>query len=165
MSDPYVGEIRMIGGDFAPNGWMFCQGQLLAIADYEVLFTLIGTTYGGDGQNTFALPDLASRLPIHQGPGYPQGSSGGAESVQLVSQNLPVHTHVAVASSGAASQTAPTNGVWAASSEQPYAVSAPNATMNVAALLPAGLSQPHDNMPPFLAINFIIALFGIFPSP
>ncbi|MCW2542247.1 MAG: phage Tail Collar domain protein [Frankiales bacterium] len=165
MSDPYVGEIRMFGGNFAPNGWLFCQGQLVSISDYDTLFNLIGTTYGGDGQNTFAMPNLASRLPLHQSSSYPLGAVGGAETVLLATANLPVHTHLAAASSGASSQLAPTNGVWAASNLPAYATGAPNAAMNPAALLPAGSGQPHDNMPPFLAINFIISMFGIYPSP
>jgi microcystin-dependent protein len=164
MSDPYVGEIRMFGGNFAPNGWLFCQGQLLSISDYDTLFNLIGTTYGGDGESTFGLPNLASRIPVHQGAGYPIGSTGGAEMVQLQPQNLPVHSHAALASNAAASQTSPSGGVWAAWSQPGYSSSAPNVTMNAAALAASGGSQPHDNMPPFLAINFIISLFGIYPS-
>ncbi len=164
MSDPYVGEIRMFGGNFAPNGWLFCQGQLLSISDYDTLFNLIGTTYGGDGQNTFALPNLASRLPIHQGAGYPLGSLGGVESVQLSSQNLPIHSHPAMASA-AGSSPSPTGAVWGSGSTTEYTTAAPNTPMSTAALLPAGGSVAHDNMPPFLAINFIISLFGIYPSP
>lgn len=164
MSDPYVGEIRMFGGNFAPNGWLFCQGQLIAISDYDVLFNLIGTTYGGDGQNTFALPSLASRIPIHQGPGYPQGSIGGTEQVSLVPQNLPIHTHLAVASTTSAAQPSPSGNYWASWGSQQYLAGAPNTTMNPAAFQPAGGSQPHDNMPPYLAINFIISMYGIYPS-
>jgi microcystin-dependent protein len=156
----------MFGASFAPNGWLLCQGQLLPISSYDTLFNLIGTTYGGDGQTTFALPNLASRIPVHQGAGYPIGSTGGAEVVQLQPQNLPIHSHSALASDAAADQTSPGNGAWAAWGQPGYSTSTPNATMNAAALAPAGNSnnQPHDNMPPFLAINFIISLFGIFPS-
>ncbi|MGI8664881.1 MAG: phage tail protein [Jatrophihabitans sp.] len=167
MSDPYVGEIRMFGGNFAPNGWLFCQGQLVAISDYDTLFNLIGTTYGGDGQNTFGLPNLASRIPIHQGTAsfgsYPLGAVGGAESVTLISQQLPTHSHPALASN-TGTTTSPSNAVWATGTTTEYSTQAPNTSMSMAALSPAGGSQPHDNMPPYLAINFIISLYGIYPS-
>ncbi len=112
MAQPYVGEIRMFAGNFAPAGWMFCEGQLLPISEYETLFNLIGTTYGGDGQNTFALPDLQSRVPVHQSSAYPLAANGGAETVTLTPQQMPVHTHVANASATGAGQTAPTGNVW-----------------------------------------------------
>ncbi|MDQ2838414.1 MAG: tail fiber protein [Actinomycetota bacterium] len=169
MSDPYVGEIRMFGGNFAPNGWLFCQGQLVAISDYDTLFNLIGTTYGGDGQNTFALPNLASRIPVHMGSApfgtYVLGQPGGAESVTLLSQQLPVHTHTAQASSGSAGQTTAGGNYWATPTYQAYSTSAPNVPMAPQALAPAGGNQPHDNMSPYLAINFIISMYGIYPSP
>ncbi|MEO6700259.1 MAG: tail fiber protein [Jatrophihabitantaceae bacterium] len=163
MSDPYIGEIRMFGGNFAPNGWLFCQGQLLAISDYDTLFNLIGTTYGGDGQSTFALPNLASRVPIHQGAGYPLAATGGAESVTLTVNQLPVHNHPAMANSATGTATSPSSAVWATSTIPQYTNPAPNTTMR--ALSSSGGNQPHDNMPPYLAINFIISLFGIYPSP
>lgn len=166
MSDPYIGEIRMFGGNFAPNGWLFCQGQLLSISDYDTLFTLIGTTYGGDGQTTFQLPNLQSRVPVHQGSGYPLGMTGGVETVTLTSPQLPLHSHQARASTAYGGQASPTGNVWSGSSYVQYSTSAaPNAVMYPGALTPAGGNQPHDNMAPFLAINFIISLFGIYPSP
>jgi microcystin-dependent protein len=165
MSDPYIGEIRMFGGNFAPNGWLLCQGQLVAIADYDTLFNLIGTTYGGDGQNTFALPDLQSRVPVHRGPQDPLASTGGAESVLLTSQQLPVHTHAARVATTYGGEASPTGNIWSQSSYLQYSTSAPNSTMRADALGVAGGNQPHENMPPFLSIQFIISLFGIYPSP
>ncbi len=169
MSDPYIGEIRMFGGNFAPNGWLLCQGQLVSISDYDTLFNLIGTTYGGDGQETFALPNLASRIPVHMGSApfgtYVLGQTGGAESVTLLSQQLPVHTHTAVASSSAASQTGPGGNYWSSWTSPSYSTTAPNVPMHPQALAPAGGNQPHDNMSPYLAINFIISMYGIYPSP
>ena len=163
MSDPYIGEIRMFAGNFAPNGWLFCQGQVLSIADYDTLFNLIGTTYGGDGEVTFALPNLASRVPVHQGPGYVLGATGGAETVNLAPNQLPVHTHPALGSSSAGTSPSPSGAVWDTGTTAEYSSAAPNLSMNPAALAPAGSGQPHDNMAPFLAINFIISLFGIYP--
>ena len=166
MSNPYIGEIRMFAGNFAPNGWLLCQGQLVAISDYDTLFNLIGTTYGGDGQETFGLPNLASRIPVHQGNGYPLGALGGAESVVLTGSQLPVHTHPATASNlPTGSATNPAGNVWAGWSKAGYSNAAPGVAMSGAALAPSGGSQPHDNMSPYLAINFIISMFGIYPSP
>ena len=166
MSDPYIGEIRVFGGNFAPVGWLLCQGQLLPISEFDALFNLIGTTYGGDGQTTFALPDLASRIPYHQGSGYVLGQTGGAEQVTLTQQQIPVHTHTANASSANADQPGPASNVWGAGTLTGYAASQPaNTTMNPAALLPAGGNQPHENMPPYVCVNFIIATEGIYPSP
>src|SRR5215813_6055601 len=164
MSTPYIGEIRMFAGNFAPVGWAFCNGQLLPISGNDALFNLIGTTYGGDGQNTFALPNLSSRVPIHQGPGFVIGQTGGEESVTLTVQQIPSHTHVAQCQSTNGGQSTPQSGVWAASASNPYSNVAPNTPMNASALAPSGGSQPHDNMLPFLVINFIISLFGVFPS-
>lgn len=170
MSDPYVGEIRMFGGNFAPSGWALCQGQLMPISENETLFNLIGTTYGGDGQTTFALPDLRGRVPIHmgQGPGLSYrtiGESAGTETVTLVTSQIPAHTHVPMANS-AGSATSPANGVWANSAAIQFQ-SGPTAgvNMHVKALGNSGGSQPHDNMTPYLAVNFIISLYGIYPSP
>jgi microcystin-dependent protein len=166
MGTPYIGEIRMFAGNFAPAGWAFCQGQLLAISENDTLFNLIGTTYGGDGQETFALPNLASRIPYHVGPGYALGQSGGVESVTLTTQQIPVHGHQAAANTPNANQNSPAGNVWGASTLSAYTKANPsNCTMSPSALLPAGGSQPHDNMPPFLCVNFIISLFGIYPSP
>jgi microcystin-dependent protein len=167
MSQPYVGEIRMFGGSFAPAGWAFCSGQLLAISENETLFNLIGTTYGGDGQSTFALPNLQSRLPLHQGSGFVLAQSGGVESVTLTTNQIPSHRHVPTCQT-APTQQSPANGLWAATAPattQIYANSAPGAAMNTQAVGMVGGSQPHDNMMPYLVVNFIISLFGIFPSP
>ncbi len=173
MTTPYVGEIRLFGGTFAPNGWMFCDGALLPISEYDTLFTLIGTTYGGDGQETFALPDLRGRVPMHQGqgPGLSQrvlGERSGTETVTLVPSQLPIHTHVATANSGAGSSAAPGNNVWAGNSNtaalQFTASTASPANMNSASVSPVGGSQPHENRMPFVAVNYIISLFGVFPS-
>ena len=167
MGTPYVGEIRMFAGNFAPAGWMLCQGQVLPISENETLFNLIGTTYGGDGQSTFALPDLQSRVPVHQGPGFVLAQTGGAETVTLSTPQIPAHSHVPLAFASGGNQAKPDNGFWASSSPATqFATPAnpPNLAMAPGTLAPSGGSQPHDNMVPFLAINFIISLFGIFPS-
>ena len=166
MSQPYVGEIRMFGGNFAPVGWAFCRGQLLAISENDVLFNLIGTTYGGDGQSTFALPDLQGRAPVHMGTGFAMGQMAGTETVTLITQQIPVHTHPMMASKDAANQITGANGVLAAPvSLATYFAAAPDTGLNAAAVLPSsGGNQPHDNMQPYLAINFIISLFGVYPS-
>ena len=169
MSDPFVGEIRMFGGNFAPAGWAFCNGQLMAISENEVLFNLIGTTYGGDGQSTFALPDLRGRLPVHQGQGAGLsnrilGESAGTETVTLTTQQIPIHTHPAQALAGAGNQSSPSNGVWAASGQGQYGVGAGSVAMKNTLIASTGGSQPHDNMMPYTTISFIISLFGIFPS-
>lgn len=166
MSSPFVGEIRMFAGNFAPVGWAFCNGALMPISENDVLFNLIGTTYGGDGQSTFALPNLQSRIPIHVGPGYALGQSGGIEEVTLTTSQIPAHSHVPVANSAAGGQQSPTNGVWASSnpSLNNYSTTAPSIAMAATVLGAAGGSQPHDNMVPHLAVNFILSLFGIFPS-
>jgi microcystin-dependent protein len=165
MGQPYVGEIRIFCGNFAPLGWSFCQGQTIDIATNDVLFNLIGTTYGGDGQNTFNLPNLASRLPVHAGPGFVIGQSGGAESVTLTTSQIPAHSHVPEAYAGPGTNATPSGGVWAESSLSPYSSAAPTVAMSSAALGASGGSQPHDNMHPFLAVNFIISMFGVYPSP
>src|SRR5438067_10509254 len=166
MAQPYVGEIRMFPGNFAPAGWMFCSGQLLAISENETLFNLIGTTYGGDGQETFALPNLQSRVPIHQGNGFALAETGGVESVTLTVQQIPAHTHALLASTAAGAQNNPSNQVIAASpSIKLFIDDTSDSTLNnAAAVTPVGGSQPHDNLQPYLTINFIISLFGIFPS-
>lgn len=167
MGTPYVGEIRMFAGNFAPAGWALCQGQLLAISENDVLFNLIGTTYGGDGQNTFALPDLRSRAPLHQGSGFVIGQAGGVESVTLTTTQIPAHSHVPLGFASTGGQPKPDNGFWASSSPATqFATPAnvPNLAMASGTLAGSGGSQPHDNMVPFLVINFIISLFGIFPS-
>ena len=170
MGTPYVGEIRMFAGNFAPAGWAFCQGQTLAISDNDVLFNLIGTTYGGDGQTTFNLPNLASRVPVHMGTGggssYIIGQSAGAEAVTLTTSQIPAHSHVPLCNSGDGTQNSPSNGVWAQQTQNaPYSNVAPTVQMANNAIGATGGSQPHDNMVPYLVINFIISLFGVFPSP
>jgi microcystin-dependent protein len=172
MAQPFVGEIRMFGGNFAPAGWNFCDGSLLSIAENETLFSLVGTTYGGDGQETFAVPDLRGRAPIHQGQGpgfqdYVIGQLLGVEIVTITSQQMPAHSHSLVASTAAANQITGTNGILAAMpSLAPFiAGNPPDAPLNASSIVQSGSSQPHDNMQPFLAINFIISLFGIYPSP
>ena len=164
MSSPYVGEIRMFAGNFAPVGWAFCQGQIIPISENETLFQLIGTTYGGDGQSTFALPNLASRIPIHSGTGFTLGQVGGAESVTLTTAQIPAHSHVPQAFDGPGTQGSPASGVWAQSADNNYSTNAPSVNMSGVAIGATGGSQPHDNMIPFLVVNFIISLFGIFPT-
>jgi microcystin-dependent protein len=170
MGSPYVGEIRMFAGNFAPAGWMFCQGQTLAISENDVLFTLIGTTYGGDGQTTFNLPNLASRVPIHMGTGggasYVIGEAAGEEQVTLSVPQIPAHQHTPTCNAGDGTQNTGENATWAQqNTNTPYSNAAPTVQMANNAIGPAGGSQPHDNMVPFLVINYIISLFGVFPSP
>jgi microcystin-dependent protein len=166
MAQPYVGEIRMFAGSFAPLGWQFCDGQLLPISENETLFNLIGTTYGGDGQETFALPDLRGRIPIHQGNGFILAETGGAESVTLTAAQIPLHTHPAAASANPGTGPSPGNAIWAASTTDAlYAPGPPAGALMADAVQPVGGSQPHTNLMPFLCVHFIISLFGIFPSP
>lgn len=171
---PYVGEIRLFAGNFAPNGWLFCEGQSLPISEYEVLFQLIGTTYGGDGQDTFNLPNLASRVPIHMGTGpdgttYQIGEMAGTETVTLTTQQIPVHTHPLLANSLPATLQVPTGAVPAqvASTQAGIVMYGTDSVvpMHPAAVGVAGGSQPHENCQPFVGLNFIISLFGVFPSP
>lgn len=170
MSSPFIGEIRMFAGNFAPAGWMFCEGQLLPISENDALFTLIGTTYGGDGQSTFALPDLRGRLPVHagQGPGLSNrilAESSGAEEVTLTVNQIPAHSHPALGRDDTNVSVAPQNMAVGHPVKNIYR-SAPtlNAAMAAQSITPVGGSQPHTNLMPFLCINFIISLFGIFPS-
>jgi microcystin-dependent protein len=170
MPEPYVGEIRMFGGNFAPAGWMLCEGQTLPISENEVLFQLIGTTYGGDGEETFNLPNLASRVPIHMGTGpggttYQIGEMAGTEQETLTVQQIPIHTHPLVGNSQAASDPSPTDHVTAKTVSNIYNNTvAPDTPMSPNAISPVGGSQPHENTQPFLCINFIISLFGVFPT-
>ena len=172
MGEPYVGEIRMFGGNFAPNGWMFCEGQTLPISENEVLFQLIGTTYGGDGQETFNLPNLASRVPIHMGTAkggtsYQLGENDGTEQVTLTAQQTPIHTHPLLASTQTGTDKSPTGRVTDQTSGGPeiYIEESTDQPMAANAIGTAGGSQPHENCQPFLCINFIISLFGVFPTP
>lgn len=168
MSDQYVGEIRMFGGNFAPDGWAFCSGQTLAISEYATLFNLIGTTYGGDGQTTFKLPDMQGRIPIHQGPGYVQGEMIGTETVTLTENQLAPHSHALMASANAASSAGtPAEVIANSGTTLLYATPAttgPDATMSAQAIQPAGGNLPHSNLAPYLCVSFIISLFGIYPS-
>ena len=170
MGEPYVGEIRMFAGNFAPNGWMFCEGQTLPISENETLFNLIGTTYGGDGQETFMLPNLQSRVPIHMGTGpsgttYQLAEASGVEQVTLTSQQIPGHTHPFTATTTGGSINTPGGNCVAESAAVKIFLSDVAAgTMSTSAISPAGGSQPHENCQPFLCINFIISLFGVFPT-
>jgi microcystin-dependent protein len=168
MAQPYVGEIRIFAGNFAPAGWMFCEGQLLPISENETLFQLIGTTYGGDGQSTFALPDLRGRLPMHQGNGFIMAEQGGAEEITLTVNQIPAHTHPLLGSTAIASSTNPQGAVVAQDNVVGvdfYVQDVPNVNMAPTAISPVGGSQPHTNFQPYLCVNYIISLFGIFPSP
>ena len=167
MAQPYVGEIRMFAGNFAPAGWMFCEGQLLPISENETLFQLIGTTYGGDGESTFALPDLRGRIPIHQGNGFILAETGGAEEITLTVNQIPAHSHPLLASNTVASSGNPQNQVTgqARPGDDLYLEDVPSINMAVTAISPVGGSQPHTNFQPYLCVDFIISLFGIFPSP
>jgi len=171
MSNPYVGEIRMFGGSFAPAGWAFCDGSLIAISENDTLFNLIGTTYGGDGQTTFGLPDLRGRIPVHagQGPGisqiYIQGEKAGVEQVTLTTNQIPIHNHTLMASADPANATGPQGNVLGNPFNTfPYFPASGALQLNAQTLQPQGGSQPHDNMMPFLCVTFIISLYGIYPS-
>ena len=165
MAQPYIGEIRMFAGNYAPVGWEFCDGQLLPIANHDVLFTIIGTTYGGDGQNDFALPNMQSRVPVHPGNGVGFPEEGGVESVTLTTQQIPLHTHPLTASTADGNATQAGGNLPATSlNVTPYINAAPDGPMNAGAIAPTGGSQPHENRQPMLAINFIIAMVGLFPN-
>lgn len=170
MSEPFVGEVRMFGFNFAPRGWSFCNGQLIAIAQNTALFSLLGTTYGGNGTTTFGLPNLQGRFPMHwgSGPGLTNrnlGDTGGSPAVTLVSTQMPSHSHTANANSAGGNQLAPAGNRWApdAAGANFYAA-APSTTMAAGAIGLAGGNQPHENMQPYLAVNFCIAMQGVFPS-
>jgi len=170
MSDPFIGEIRMFAGNFAPQGWAFCDGQLLAVSQNDALFSLLGTIYGGDGRTTFGLPDLRGRLPIHMGQGAglssrPIGQKSGQESVTVNTNELPTHTHTYQASKDIAGDPTGTGGVLGESpSITLYRATTPNVPMNANAITAVGGSGSHTNLMPFLCVNFIVALFGIYPS-
>ena len=167
MAQPYVGEIRMFAGNFAPAGWMFCEGQLLPISENETLFNLIGTTYGGDGQSTFALPDLRGRLPVHVGNGFVLAETGGVETVTLTVQQIPAHSHAFLATTNQATDAAATGkvpGSSASATASPYGTDNPKTALAPGSIGSTGGSQPHDNFQPYLCVDFIISLFGIFPS-
>lgn len=167
MAQPYVGELRIFAGNFAPAGWMFCEGQLLPISENETLFNLIGTTYGGDGQSTFALPDLRGRIPIHQGNGFILAETGGVEEITLTVNQIPAHSHPLLASAAVASDANTQSMVLANNrpGDDFYLEDNPGVNLAPNAISPVGGSQPHTNFQPYLCLNFIISLFGIFPSP
>jgi microcystin-dependent protein len=174
MATPFIGEIKIFAGNFAPSGWNFCSGQLVSITEFSPLFALIGTTYGGDGQATFALPDLRGRVPLHQGTGpglslRQIGSQGGSESVTLNVNQIPAHSHVlagttATANAATASGNSLANSVSGSSYHSGVGRGSTPVAMNAAALSSAGGTQAHDNVAPSLCVNFIIAMEGIFPS-
>ena len=170
MAQPFIGEIRMFAGNFPPVGWAFCDGQLMTISENDAMFVLIGTTYGGDGESTFALPNLQSRIPIHMGAGpdgvtYQLAEAAGTESVTLTSQQIPIHTHALLGSTSGATAGNPQGQVLGQSGQVQYMIEA-DATlaMNANSITPVGGSQPHENCQPFLCINYIISLFGLFPQ-
>lgn len=171
MQEPFIGNVILFGGTYAPQGWAFCDGSLMSIAQYDTLFSLIGTTYGGDGQSTFALPDLRSRIPVHQGQGpglgsYIIGQQAGVETVTLLPAQIPSHSHPVLSNSGTAGSQDPTNnflGTQGTLQEYIPGTSA-NSVMNAAAVANSAGGQPHDNIMPSIALNYIIALEGIYPQ-
>jgi microcystin-dependent protein len=163
MSDPFIGEIKVISFNFPPQGWAFCNGQLLPINQNQALFSILGTTYGGDGRVTFGLPNFQGRIPIHQGQGFNLGQQGGEVAHTLTINEMPAHNHPAMGTS-TANGSSPNGTVWAPADGALEYYAAPNTTMNPAAIANTGGSQPHTNEAPYLVLNFIIALVGIFPS-
>ncbi len=167
--ESFVGEIRIFAGNFAPTGWALCNGSLLSIAENDLLFALIGTTYGGDGQTTFALPDLRGRIPVHMGQNpstgttYNLGQKAGTETVTLTANQLPAHTHLAQAVEADGTATTPEAGVWAEGADI-YTTDSPNTSMASSLVASEGGNQPHDNVMPFQVVNFIISLYGLYPS-
>ena len=173
MSQPYLGSIMMFGGNFAIRGWQMCNGQTLSISSYTALFSIIGTYYGGNGVSTFQLPNMQSRVPLHQGTGqglstYVIGENGGTENVTLLYNQMPIHTHAVNASSGLADKLTPTGNVLATepnlSKPEIYSAAAPNTTMNPNMIANAGGNVPFSVIQPYLCVSFLIALVGIFPS-
>jgi microcystin-dependent protein len=163
MSDPFLGEIKVISFNFPPKGWAFCNGQLLPINQNQALFSILGTTYGGDGRTTFALPNLQSRIPIHTGQGFTLGQRGGEVAHTLSITEMPAHNHPGMGA-GTANATSPNGTVWAPADGALEYEPAPNTTMSPGAVANSGGSQPHQNEAPYLVLNFVIALVGIFPS-
>ena len=165
MAQPYIGEIRLFAGNFAPAGWAFCDGRSLPISEYETLFNLIGTTYGGDGQETFALPDMQSRVPIHQGGGFTLAETGGSETVTLTTPQLPAHTHAFVAAGVQGTDNSPAGRAPAvAQNVRLYTNEPASDPLDARSINPTGGSQPHENLQPYLTISYIISLFGLFPT-
>jgi microcystin-dependent protein len=166
MSQPYIGQIILFAGNFAIQNYAVCDGSLLSIANNEALFALIGTTYGGDGQSTFALPDLRSRVPVHQGGtfAYVPGQTGGVENVTITSGQTPAHTHLVACSSAAGTATTATGNYFAGSATEIYAIPSSNYVSMGSQVSSAGGSQPHSNLQPYVAITYLISLYGVFPS-
>lgn len=173
MADPFVGEIRIVAFNFAPKGWAFCSGQILPLSQNTALFSLLGTTYGGDGKSTFALPDLRDRAPMHSGQGAgltyrDLGEAGGSSTVTLVTTELPAHNHTISSKVTAGNLANPMGNIWAGGAGRTpppmYQNGAANTTMNDAAVGSSGGDQPHNNRQPYLGMSFIIALQGVFPS-
>ena len=162
MADPYLGEVRLVSFDFAPKGWALCNGQTLSINQNTALFSLLGTFYGGNGTTTFQLPNLQGGIPMNAGEGYYVGETGGEANVTLTIPQLPSHLHTAQGVSTAASVDASAGNAWAESTANPYTVG-PNVDMAGNALASVGGTQPHNNLPPYLVMNYIIALVGIYP--
>lgn len=164
MTEPFLGEIRIFSMGFAPRGWALCNGQLLPINQNQALFSILGTTYGGDGRTTFALPNLMGRAPLHTGSSFPLGQIAGEEAHTLNMAEMPGHTHTAAGSNVAADRSDPTGSVWAAAPQNSYNTNPDGSALNPGAIGLTGASQSHENMSPFLVLNFCIALNGIFPS-
>jgi microcystin-dependent protein len=166
MAQPYVGEIRMFAGNFAPVGWEFCDGALMPISENETLFQLIGTTYGGDGESTFARPDLRGRLPIHEGNGFILAETGGVEAVTLTVNQMPAHSHPLLAAANFGNDPNPgANLLGESSIASFYQAGSPASAMAAQSVGPVGGSQPHTNVQPYLCVDFVISLFGLFPPP
>ncbi|MEW4425933.1 tail fiber protein [Paenibacillus pabuli] len=163
MSEPYLGEVRLFANNYAPRGWMFCEGQILQIQGNQALYSLLGSVYGGDGRTTFALPDYRGRVPIHVSANIPLGTAKGENSTTLTINEMPQHTHEVSGSSNPASDLSPSNNVWAAA-DNLYDPPATMESMDSSAISTSGGSQPHDNMQPYLVVNYAIAIQGIFPS-
>jgi microcystin-dependent protein len=163
MAEPFLGEVRIFSFNFAPNGWAMCNGQLMAINQNQALFSILGTTYGGDGRTTFGLPNLQGRVPVHVGNGIGLGEIGGESGHTLSIGEMPAHMHSATGSSAEASVKSPSGKLWGASASSPFVATA-NTVMNPAAVTQVGGNLAHDNQPPALVLNFCIALVGIFPS-
>ncbi len=163
MSEPFLGEIKIVSFNYPPRGWALCNGQLMPINQNQALFSLLGTMYGGDGRVTFGLPEFRGRLPLHVGQGFVQGQFGGEETHTLNISEMPAHNHLVTASSNPASQASPAGAFWTDTGRNLYAA-APNAPMAPEAVTPVGGNQPHENRSPYLVLSFCIALQGIFPS-
>jgi microcystin-dependent protein len=163
MSEPFLGELKIISWNFPPKGWAFCNGQLLPINQNQALFSILGTTYGGDGMRTFGLPNLQGRTPMHVGNGIVLGELGGENTHTLNISEIPAHTHVPSASTNTSTSASPGGNSWGNAGLASYSTS-PNAAMSPTAVTVTGGNQPHENTQPYLVLNIIIALQGIFPS-